>query len=246
MLPSKEENIMINTNELANQLMTALDAIDTAKEMRAEMEASIIPMTIDAVNTMFQRIQNNIQPIVDAVSILCKDVDVRNTIIGAKTYSNYREGMGYVRFTIVDLENGVCIPVIPHASLSDVFYVWSCSKEKDGDRLYTTKSRCAVYSLCYTKLDTYVPAYFEVAMYEAVEAYVQSILGLLKKYTERQIAETNKLTETLRRIAGDDIVNEILYKNIHVGNGINGVRINDGKVVVDICGQEYILNATKM
>lgn len=246
MLPFKEENIMINTNELANQLMTALDAIDTAKEMRAEMEASIIPMTIDAVNTMFQRIQNNIQPIVDAVSILCKDANVRNTIIGTKAYGNYREGSGYVQFSIVDIETGVCIPVIPHASLSDVFYAFGCSTGKDSVRVYTTKSRCAVYSLCYTKLDTYVPAYFEVAMYEAVEAYVNSVLGLLKKYTERQIEATNKLTETLRRIAGDDIVNEILCKNIHVGNGIDGVRIHDSKVVVDICGQEYILNATKM
>ena len=240
MLPFKEENIMINTNELANSLMTALDALETAKEMRAKMEASIIPMTIDAVNAMFQRIQNNIQPIVDAVSILCKDKNSRNMIIGALGSSRR------LYFSITDIASGVCLPVIPKEGSCSDYYAFGCSSDKNSVLVHTTVSGSSVWSLCYNYLDKYVPEDFEIKMYEAVEDYVKTVLKSLQYHTKQQIEKTNKLTETLRRIAGDDIVNEILCKNIHVGNGIDGVRIHDGKVVVDICGQEYILNATKM
>lgn len=236
---------MINTNELVGKLNQAVEALDTATAMRTEMEASIIPLTIDAVNTMFQRIQNNIEPIIDVVAKLMAQKDVRNLISGTKAHK-YGDDGHYIEFSIVDIATGVCIPVIPHRTHSSCYYAFGCSKIKEHAIMHKTVSGDSVYNLCYTDIDQYIPANFESLMYEAIAAYVHIVINTIKRHTASQIEKTNKLTETLRRIAGDDIVNEILCKNIHVGNGIDGVRIHDGKVVVDICGQEYILNATKM
>lgn len=236
---------MINTNELVGKLNQAVEALDTATAMCTEMEASIIPLTIDAVNTMFQRIQNNIEPIIDVVAKLMAQKGVRNLISGIKAHK-YGDDGHYVEFSIVDIATGVCIPVIPNRVSSTCCYAFGCSNGKENVVMFKTVSGGSVYNLCYKDIDQYIPANFESLMYDAIAAYVHTVINLIKRHTASQIEKTNKLTETLRRIAGDDIVNEILCKNIHVGNGIDGVRIHDGKVVVDICGQEYILNATKM
>jgi hypothetical protein len=246
MLPFKKGiKNMINTNELVGKLNQAVEALDTATAMRTEMEASIIPLTIDAVNTMFQRIQNNIEPIIDVIAKLMAQKGMRNLISGTKA-NKYGDNGYYVEFSIVDIKTGVCIPVIPNRVSPTCYYAFGCSNSKENVVMFKTASGDSVYNLCYKDIDQYIPANFESLMYEAVAAYVHTVLNYIKRHTASQIEKTNKLTETLRRIAGDDIVNEILCKNIHVGNGIDGVRIHDGKVVVDICGQEYILNATKM
>lgn len=237
---------MINTNELTTNLINAVETLNSAQAMYKEMKDNIVPITVDAVNIIFERIEKVAKPIADVLQrIYASDSDFKCLINNTIGTSKYYQGENYTKFTIVEVNN-IFIPVIV-TDHSDKFYSFKCTVKEDQNPIrFGYNYYGHIFTFPYSRVHKDITPHFETKMYEAIEGYVQAVINTLQNRAKSIIKDTNKLTETLKQVAGDEAVNEVLYKNIHIGNGINSVSMTDKGVVVNICGTEYLLNASKL
>jgi hypothetical protein len=237
---------MINTNELTTDIINAVKTLNSAQAMYKEMKANIVPITVDAVNATFERIEKVAKPIADVLQrIYASDADFKCLISNTIGTSKYYQGENYAKFTIVEV-NHTFIPVIV-TDHSDKFYSFKCTAKEDQNPIrFGYNNYGHIFTFPYSRVHKDITPHFETKMYEAIEGYVQAVINTLQNRAKSIIKDTNKITETLKQVAGDEAVNEVLYKNIHIGIVINSVSMTDKGVVVNICGTEYLLNASKL
>ena len=236
---------MINTNELTTDIINAVKTLNSAQAMYKEMKANIVPITVDAVNTTFERIEKVAKPIADVLQrIYASDSDFKCLINNTIGTSKYYEGENYAKFTIVEVNN-VFIPVIV-TDHSDKFYSFKCTAKEDQNPIcFGYNNYGHIFTFPYSRVHKDITPRFETKMYEAIESYVKAVINTLQSRANNIIKDTNKLVDTLKQVSGDDTVKQIICKNIHIGNGINGAYITDDGIIVDICGNEYTLHVTK-
>jgi methyl-accepting chemotaxis protein len=239
---------MINTTELKNNIIQAMAEFEATQEMHDSLKDNIVPLTIQAVNTMFQRIEKTITPIVNVIQNICDTYpDLASNLLwaGGGSRAEYPDKPNYHATFQIENINGELIPVF-RTEHSQVFYRFTCSLKADNPIDYGYNCSYSIRNLPYSQINKYIYNGFEATTYKAVENYVSAIIKHLKSKAKELVKDMDKLTETLRQVAGDETANEILCKNIHIGNGINSVSMTDNGVVVDICGTEYLLNVNKL
>lgn len=235
---------MINTNELINSITSAMSELEAAQKMYAEMKTNLIPMTIDAANMRLKAAYNAVTPLVNAIQDICQsNENIKNLILPTEGVNRWKENIKhYVYFRIVEVQ-GKYIPIIPYHGSHIFPYTFNCIPDKENDTIYYgCNYEHSISSIPYKRIKDILINNFEAEFYEAVESYVHIIVKTLKDRAKSTIESANKLTDTLKQIAGDDAAKEILCKNIHIGNGIDSVSMTDAGIVVNICGTEYLLN----
>lgn len=235
---------MINTNELINSITSAMSELEAAQKMYAEMKTNLIPMTIDAANMRLKAAYNAVTPLVNAIQDICQsNENIKNLILPTEGSNRRKENIGcYVYFKIVEVQEKY-IPIIPYHGSHIFQYTFNCIPDKEYDTIYYgCNHEKSISSIPYKRIKDILIKNFEAEFYEAVESYVHTVVKTLKDRAKSTIEIANKLTDTLKQIAGDDAAKEILCKNIHIGNGIDSVSMTDAGIVVNICGTEYLLN----
>lgn len=234
------------TNININEIINAVETLNSAQAMHDKMKSDLVPMTIDAVNTIFERILEVAIPIANVLQrIRVNNPEIASLIYNTTGTSKYREGEYYTKFTIVDVD-GVFTPVID-CDTSGLYYAFHCiEKPEENPVRFGYNHHSTLRNFHYNKIAKEITPNFEAKMYEAIKWYVDAVILALTKRAESIIKDTNKLADTLKQVAGDDTAKQIICKNIHIGNGINGAYITDDGIVVDICGNEYTLHVTKI